>query len=200
MFTLVSGAYRYFTRLDEYNVLILGLDGAGKTTLLERIKHQATGVGGMAPEKIQPTVGVNIVKVHRQRRVVRFMDLGGQKDLRGIWSSYFGDSHAVLFVVDSASADRMEEAKGVLLDLARQTELEGVPVLVLASKQDVADVKALLAVKELVNSIADTLDGRDVRVLGASGIDGAGLHEAVDWLLSRMLENSPARPPATSSY
>ncbi|KAJ2712896.1 ADP-ribosylation factor protein 3 [Coemansia spiralis] len=200
MFTLVSGAYRYLTRVEEYNVLILGLDGAGKTTLLEKVKHQATGVSGMAPDKIQPTVGVNIVKVHRERRVIRFMDLGGQKDLRGIWDSYFADCHAVAFVVDSGDSARMGEARAVLLGLAARAGLAGVPFLVLATKQDAADFNALLAVKELVNSAADSLDGRDVRVLGASGIDGAGLHEAVDWLLHRMLENRTTRPPAFSGY
>ncbi|KAJ2764034.1 ADP-ribosylation factor protein 3 [Coemansia nantahalensis] len=200
MFTLVAGAYRYLTRVDEYNVLVLGLDGAGKTTVLEKVKQLATGVSGMAPDKIRPTVGVNIAKVHRERCVMRFMDLGGHSDLRGIWDSYFADCHAVAFVVDSGDRARLDEARGVLLGLVARAELAGLPVLVLANKQDAADVKALLAVKELINSVADELDGRDVRVLGASGVDGAGLQEAIDWLLHRMLENSAARPPASSGH
>ncbi|KAJ2778718.1 metalloendopeptidase [Coemansia javaensis] len=200
MITLVSGAYRYLTRQDEFNVLLLGLDGAGKTTLLERVKQQETGVAGMAPDKIQPTVGVNIAKVQRQRRMIRFLDLGGQKDLRGIWDAYYADSHAVLFAVDAGDRARMEEARGVLLGLARHGELRGLPMLVLATKQDTGDVSALLATKEMVNSIADALDGRDVRVLAASGLSGDGLPDAIDWLLARMLENSHARPPATSGH
>ncbi len=31
MFSLLSGAYREWTRREVYNILILGLDNAGKT-------------------------------------------------------------------------------------------------------------------------------------------------------------------------
>jgi GTPase SAR1 family protein len=31
MYTLLSGLYKYYTRKEEYNVLIIGLDNAGKT-------------------------------------------------------------------------------------------------------------------------------------------------------------------------
>ncbi|KAJ2315343.1 ADP-ribosylation factor protein 3 [Coemansia sp. RSA 2705] len=200
MYTLVSGAYRYLTRMDEYNVLILGLDGAGKTTLLEQLKHKYTGTLGMDPAKIQPTVGVNIVKVHMQRRLLKLMDLGGQKDLRVIWSSYFADAHAVWFVVDSSDMHRLDEAKNALVGLAKAGELDGVPMLVLANKQDATDERALAQCKEMVNSVADCLDPRDVRVMGATGLNGEGVGEAVDWLFQRILDNSANRPPITPSY
>ncbi|KAJ2610906.1 ADP-ribosylation factor protein 3, partial [Coemansia sp. RSA 1365] len=180
----MSGAYRYFTRQDEYNVLVLGLDGAGKTTLLEKIKYTTTGIAGMAPEKIQPTVGVNIAKVHMQRRLVKFLDLGGQEDLRGIWNSYFTDSHAVLFVIDSGNKKRMDEALSVLLTLSRADELEQVPFLVLANKLDINDITALAQVKELVNGAADNFDNRSVRVLGASAVTGEGVQVIIDWLFN----------------
>ena len=38
MYTLLSGAYRYYFQKDEYCILILGLDDAGKTTFLEQTK------------------------------------------------------------------------------------------------------------------------------------------------------------------
>ncbi|KAJ2080705.1 ADP-ribosylation factor protein 3 [Coemansia sp. RSA 988] len=198
MFTLMSGAYRYFTRLDEYNVLVLGLDGAGKTTLLENIKHTTTGLPGMSPEKIKPTVGVNIAKVHMQRRLVKFFDLGGQEDLRDIWSSYFSEAHAILFVVDSGNKKRMNEALSVLLNLSNADDLAQVPFLVLANKLDLHDVTALAYVKELVNGAADRLDDRSVRVLGASAISGEGVQAIIDWLFTTMLENSKIRPPLSS--
>ncbi|KAJ2805876.1 ADP-ribosylation factor protein 3 [Coemansia guatemalensis] len=198
MFTLMSGAYRYFTRLDEYNVLVLGLDGAGKTTLLEKIKYTTTGIAGMPPEKIQPTVGVNIAKVHMQRRLVKFLDLGGQEDLQGIWSSYFSDAHAVLFVIDSSNKKRMDEALSVLLKLSSADELAQVPFLVLANKLDLNDITTLAYVKELVNGAADHLDDRFVRVLGASAISGEGVQPIIDWLFTTMVENSNLRPPLSS--
>ncbi|KAJ2396307.1 ADP-ribosylation factor protein 3 [Coemansia sp. RSA 2559] len=198
MFTLVSGAYKYLTRLDEYNVLMLGPDGAGKTAMLERIKHIFTGVPGMDVEKIQPTIGVNIGKVHMKRVLIKFMDLGGQKELRSIWEAYFEDCHAVLFMLDSERADRLDEAEQILLDLVRAEELNGVPLLVLANKQDLSDVEPLAQIKEMVNGLADSMDGREVRVMGSSAVDGAGVRMAVDWLCNRMIENREARPPMTS--
>ncbi|KAJ2342371.1 ADP-ribosylation factor protein 3 [Coemansia erecta] len=198
MYTLVSGAYRYLTRHDEYTVLILGLDNSGKTTLLESLKHEYTGVLGMDPQKIQPTVGVNIARLRINKRVLRCMDLGGQADLRGIWQSYFRDAHALLFVVDASDSARMAEAQGALVGLARAAELANMPVLVLANKQDATDVRAVAQVKEMVNSVADELDPRAVRVVGASGIDGSGTRDAIDWLFSRVVENSALRPPVAT--
>ncbi|KAJ2549571.1 ADP-ribosylation factor protein 3 [Coemansia sp. RSA 1933] len=198
MFTLVSGAYKYFTRLDEYNVLMLGPDGAGKTAMLERIKTVFTGIQGMDMDKIQPTIGVNIAKVHMKQVLLKFMDLGGQKELRKIWDAYFEDCHAVLFVLDSSCTDRLDEAKRILLDLVQAEELSGVPLLVLANKQDMADVEPLAQIKEAINALADSMDGREVRVVGSSAADGAGVCVAVDWLCSRMIENREARPPAVS--
>ncbi|KAI9505246.1 ADP-ribosylation factor protein 3 [Coemansia spiralis] len=198
MFTLVSGAYKYFTRLDEYNVLMLGLDGAGKTALLEKIKHIYTGIPGMPMDKLQPTIGVNIGKVTMKSALVKFMDLGGQKDLRGIWEAYFSDCHAVLFVLDSKHADRLEEAKKVLIELVQAKELEGVPLMVLSNKQDLDDVESLAQIKEMINELADYMYGREVRVMGSSGADGAGVRLAVDWLYNRMVENRIQRPPMAS--
>ncbi|KAJ1642822.1 ADP-ribosylation factor protein 3 [Coemansia asiatica] len=194
MFTLVTGAYKYFMRQDEYNILMLGLDGAGKTTLLEKIKHIDTGIPGMPPDKIQPTVGVNIAKVTHSKDVVKFMDLGGQADLRGIWESYYEDSHAILFAIDAADRERMKEARDVLDQLIRVDELEGLPLLVAANKCDLEDAE-LVGVKEMINEMADRLDERDVRVMETSGIEGTGITAAMEWLHSRIIDNKDNKPP-----
>ncbi|KAJ2485907.1 ADP-ribosylation factor protein 3 [Coemansia sp. RSA 2050] len=195
MYTLVSGAYRYFTRQDEYSILILGLDGAGKTTLLEKIKHLYTGHPGMTPSRIQPTVGVNIGKIPIKRTLVKFMDLGGQPDLRGIWEAYYEDCHAIVFVVDSCNSERIEESKEALLGLLKARELAGVPVLVLANKRDLKGAMSLAEVKEMVNSMADFMEERHARVVDSSGLKGEGVSAAVDWVYSRMIENRAKRPP-----
>ncbi|KAJ2483022.1 ADP-ribosylation factor protein 3 [Coemansia sp. RSA 2131] len=202
MYTLVSGAYRYLTRSDEYTVLILGLDNAGKTTLLETLKHLYTGVLGMDPQKIQPTVGVNIVRAHQPKRTIRFVDLGGQKDLRGIWTSYYTDAHALMFVVDSSDLPRMDEASRVLRELAQCAELQSVPIVVVANKVDASGVENVdasgvenvVVVKEMVNNVADEFGVRDVRVVGVSGRDAVGVRDAVDWLLARVIENTERAP------
>jgi len=40
-------------------------------------------------------------------------DLGGQEGLRTIWEKYYSESNAILFVVDSADPDHLQQASEV---------------------------------------------------------------------------------------
>jgi ADP-ribosylation factor related protein 1 len=57
-------------------VLVLGLDNAGKTTLLEKIKSIYLGTAGLPPDKITPTIGLNIGKLEMGHMRMQFWDLG----------------------------------------------------------------------------------------------------------------------------
>lgn len=195
MYTLVSGAYRYLTRQDEYKILMLGLDGSGKTTLLEQIKHIYLGVPRLPSSRIRPTIGVNLAKITINRTLLRFMDLGGHSELQDIWASYFDDCHALLYVIDCGDRDRLDESLSVLLGLLDNKELEGLPVLVLANKCELTKGLSLAEVKEGVNGMADAMDGRDVRVVSSSGVEEkevGNLRAAVDWLFARIVDNKIA--------
>jgi hypothetical protein len=41
-------------------------------------------------------------------------DVGGAPGLRGIWTKYYGECHALVFVVDAADNRRFDEAKAAL--------------------------------------------------------------------------------------
>jgi ADP-ribosylation factor related protein 1 len=69
---------------------------------------------------------------------LNFWDLGGQTDLHSIWSSYYADSHAIVFMVDSTDTARINEVMPVLSKIIQNDETEGVPVLMLANKQAVS--------------------------------------------------------------
>ena len=56
--------------------------------------------------------------------------------MRPYWRCYYQDTNAVIFVVDSADKERIEIAKQELELMLQEEELKGVPVLVLANKQD----------------------------------------------------------------
>ncbi|XDV44405.1 hypothetical protein PO909_012697 [Leuciscus waleckii] len=93
----------------------------------------------------------------------------------------------MVFVVDSTEAERMEEAKVELHKITRTSENQGVPVLVLANKQDlpvalpVSDVEKVLAVHELS---ASTLH----HVQGCSAVDGQGLQLGLEKLYDMILK------------
>ncbi|KAI8066328.1 ADP-ribosylation factor family-domain-containing protein [Gongronella butleri] len=195
MYTLLSGLYQYVTQKEEYNILIIGLDNAGKTTLLERIKSTYMDVPGLPPERIAPTVGLNIGRIEIQSSKLKFWDLGGQRDLQSIWERYYTECHAILFVVDSTDKRRLEECKDIFETMVTNDLVEGVPILMLANKQDIPDALRVEDIKEVFNKIAVKLGARDSRVLPISAISGNGVHEAIDWLIKRLHRNKINRPP-----
>ncbi|KAI8086189.1 P-loop containing nucleoside triphosphate hydrolase protein [Halteromyces radiatus] len=195
MYTLLSGFYNYLTQKEEYNVLIIGLDNAGKTTLLERIKSIFMGVAGLSPDRIAPTVGLNIGRIEVNSSRIKFWDLGGQRDLQSIWQRYYSDCHAIVFVVDSTDGRRLEECKDTFETIITNDLVEGVPILMLANKQDLPNALRVEEIKEVFNKIAVKLGARDSRVLPVSALEGNGVREAIDWMIKRLQRNKLNRPP-----
>ncbi|KAK8189866.1 P-loop containing nucleoside triphosphate hydrolase protein [Phyllosticta capitalensis] len=216
MYHLFKGLYMYATSKEEYSILLLGLDNAGKTTLLEQFKalHDAT----LHPKlKTVPTVGQNVSTITLPDMYLKIWDVGGQHSLRGLWQSYYASCHAIVFVIDSSDvgdADltklgdrnaedevdgRLQECRMVLEDVLQHEDTEGVPLLVLANKQDREDCVEVVRIKEgLVRKVFEGEKGgavRDSRVLPCSALTGTGVKEAVDWLCSRVKWNKEARPP-----
>ncbi|XP_017469184.1 PREDICTED: uncharacterized protein LOC108361142 isoform X2 [Rhagoletis zephyria] len=83
-------------------------------------------------------------------------DVGGQEKLRPLWRSYTRCTDGILFVVDSVDVERMEEAKMELMRTAKCPDNQGVPVLILANKQDLPgarnpkELEKLLGLHELL--------------------------------------------------
>jgi len=215
MYHLVKSLYLHATSKEEYSILLLGLDNAGKTTTLEQIKSI---FGDHHPNlNTVPTVGQNVSLINLPDCYLRIWDVGGQHSLRGLWQSYYGSAHAIVFVIDSTDvgdADierlskgnntveeegRLGECKLVLEDVLQNEQTEGVPVLVLANKQDREDCVEVVRIKEgLVRKVFEGEKGsnvRDSRVLPLSALTGTGVKEAVEWLCSRVKWNKEGRPP-----
>ncbi|KAI9342570.1 ADP-ribosylation factor family-domain-containing protein [Obelidium mucronatum] len=196
MYTLFSGLYEMYNRKEDYYVIILGLDNAGKTTLLERIKATYSSTENViSPEKIGPTVGLNIGTIDLNATCINFWDLGGQHELRRLWKKYYQESHAVLFVVDASDLERIQEAKTIFESIVVTEELEGVPLLLLANKSDKPDSVGLAELKDIFNPVAARLGARDSRVLSVSALRGEGVRDAIDWLAIRLERNRANRPP-----
>ncbi|XP_034442755.1 ADP-ribosylation factor-related protein 1 isoform X2 [Hippoglossus hippoglossus] len=138
MYTLLSGLYKYMFQKDEYCVLILGLDNAGKTTFLEQTKTKfSKNYKGMNLSKITTTVGLNIGTIDMGKARLMFWDLGGQDELQSLWDKYYAESHGIIYVIDSTDEERLTESKEAFEKMINSEVLEGVPLLVLANKQDV---------------------------------------------------------------
>ena len=94
---------------------------------------------------------------------------------------------------------RLDECRMVLEDVLQNEDAEGVPLLVLANKQDREDCVEVVRIKEgFVRKVIEGEKGgsvRDSRVLPCSALTGTGVQEAVEWLCSRVKWNKEARPP-----
>lgn len=213
---------------------LLGLDNAGKTvssalpisrrvleannvqTLLEKIKSIYLPSQPAPPKSGStiPTVGQNVSIIPLQNPAVylKLWDIGGQSTLRKLWKSYYSSAHAIVFVIDSTDVPRIEsEVVATLREVIESEETEGVPVLVLANKQDRDESLEIAELKEVINPVVVQLGARDSRVLPVSALEGwvtpperceegtnenrTGVVEAVEWLKTRVMWNKDNRPP-----
>ncbi|EGV64309.1 ADP-ribosylation factor protein 3 [Yamadazyma tenuis] len=140
MFHLASSLYTQYTKREQYNVLILGLDNAGKTTFLEHLKllyaspdsskkpkRSKDTASIIKSKRILPTVGQNTTTIKYESSSdshlnynninLKFWDLGGQKSLRNMWSRYFTSCHGIIFIIDSTDTERFQECYETLVNL-----------------------------------------------------------------------------------
>ena len=117
-----------------------------------------------------------------------------KKIKKAIWDKYFADSHAVIFVVDAADADRLPEARLAFDRLASARDLGGAPVLVLANKQDAPGAAALTDVAAALGLAggAAAAGGAPCIVQPASARTGRGLEDGLKWLVEAV-KRSPRR-------
>mmetsp|Transcript_8718 Transcript_8718/g.28754 ORF Transcript_8718/g.28754 Transcript_8718/m.28754 type:complete len:353 (-) Transcript_8718:247-1305(-) len=161
-----------------------GLAQAGKTTLLEKIKTLYTDLEGMQPDKILPTVGLNIGRVEVLKSNLIFWDLGGQVGLRSIWDKYYEEAHAVLYVVDAAGAGRIDDAREALDRVLQSNELAGAPVLVMANKQDLPGASSRTELQDALE--LRKYSGRECHVQPVCAFTGEGLEDGLGWLVESM--------------
>lgn len=94
---------------------------------------------------------------------------------------------------------RLDECRQVLESVLQHADVAGVPILVLANKQDREDCVEVVRIKEgFVRKVFEGETGtgvRDSRVLPVSALLGSGVQAAVEWVQSRVKWNKEGRPP-----
>ncbi|KAI4861867.1 putative ADP-ribosylation factor [Hypoxylon rubiginosum] len=227
MYHLAKSLYLLARRQEEYSVILLGLDNAGKTTFHEQAKSLFLPEHPDPKLKTVPTVGQNVSTLTLPDMYLKIWDVGGQLSLRRLWQSYYASCHAIVFIIDSTDigdgnlgeygsgddndaaaiaaaraahhAGRLDECRLVLEDVLQNSETEGVPLLILANKQDREDCVEVVRIKEgLVKKVFEGEKAssiRDSRVLPVSALTGTGVREAIDWVRSRVKWNKESRPP-----
>lgn len=68
-----------------------------------------------------------------------FQDVGGQDKIRPLWRHYYTGTQGLIFVVDCADRDRIEEARQELHRIVNDREMKDAIILIFANKQDLPD-------------------------------------------------------------
>ena len=167
-------------------------------------------------------MGQNVSTIDLGDMYLKIWDVGGQQALRNMWTSYYSVCHAIVFVVDgcdvgdgnsggfepttpvtpssgAVGGGRLEECRMALERVLGNRDTAGVPLLVLANKQDREDCVETVRIKEgLVRRVFEGDKGagvRDSRVLPVSALKGTGVREAIEWVRTRVKWNREAREP-----
>ena len=163
----------------KYRILILGLDAAGKTTILYKLKL------GEVVTTI-PTIGFNVETVKYKNIEFMVWDTGGKDKIRPLWRPYYKGTYGLIWVLDCNDHERMapkdnyDSAKEELARVLIEDELQDVPVLLYANKQDLPNAKSVDEVLPILGF--DKFKGRNWYIQGSCAITGDGLYEGLDWL------------------
>ena len=72
---------------------------------------------------------------------VAVQDVGGQDKIRPLWRHYYTGTQGLIFVVDCADRDRIDEARQELHRIINDREMKDAIILIFANKQDLPDGK-----------------------------------------------------------
>jgi len=168
-------------------ILLLGLDAAGKTTILYKLKlnEVVTTI---------PTIGFNVEEVTPIKNVTfTVWDVGGQEKIRPLWRHYYQGSDGLLFVVDSSDVARLKEARDEMNNILRDDGMQpGVPVVVLANKQDLPNAQRS---HQLVTELGlRELKSNPWHVQEMCATTADGLYEGIHKLSDMVKEFQKGRP------
>jgi small GTP-binding protein len=162
-------------------VFVFGLDNAGKSSLMRFLATNKYDPNYFPPTKkfritnIKLTSGVKLV----------CWDMPGQKIFRQDWLRGAQASNILLYVLDLADTNRYQEAKDELYNMLDLYELQGIPLVFLANKVDLAEAKAHINDFEPGLALAGVTQ-REVKIIVGSIAENQGISEIVQWIESRV--------------
>eukprot|EP00808_Paulinella_micropora_P001701 g56071.t1 len=176
------------------HAVIVGLENVGKTTLLKVYKERLQLES--IPETLStvlynPTVLYNreeiAVKVNTLKtRQLVIWDMAGSKNMRALWRHFSKNVQGIIFVVNSTDSAHLDNAKRALYSMLKLRQLwgPGVPLLVMANKQD---LKGAMTAEQIVHhfGLAFT-DKRRWCVVATSVKTGRGVRDGLKWLAEQM--------------
>jgi GTP-binding protein SAR1 len=176
MFKLLKWMYSALFAGKQAKLLILGLDNAGKTTLLNLLRNNKLTLSIPTTQPYANTVSIGGVTFSA-------CDMGGHKSARRLWSDYCVGTDCIIFVVDAADRERIDEASKELNHLLTASYIVDVPLLVLGNK---VDVGYACSEAELRNRLGLELHSSSLHLLMCSIVKRWNINGAMEWICSRV--------------
>ncbi|KAK3711400.1 hypothetical protein QZH41_013502 [Actinostola sp. cb2023] len=107
-------------------------------------------------------------------------DVGGQDKIRPLWRHYYTGTQGLIFVVDSADRERVDEAKDEFIKIINDREMKDCVILLFANKMDLPDALKPHEIEERFN-LSKCRD-RKWYVQPICATTGDGLYEGLTWL------------------
>ena len=172
--------------------LIIGLENSGKSTLVSVLKGQFN-------PNCRPSLGFRPVSLkYDDMTTIKLYDVGGGKNIRGIWNNYFHEVHGVVFVVDSACPDEtLEDTVQVANSTLGHKYLQGKPLLIISNKVDKCDSRSEIVISNTL-SIPIPSDGGSSKIFetslhpkhaGYKGKPDPQIDNNMDWLIQKVISS-----------
>ncbi|KAJ6231880.1 adp-ribosylation factor 4b-related [Anaeramoeba flamelloides] len=152
--------------------VMAGRDAAGKTTLLYKLNL------GEVVTTI-PTIGFNVETVEFRKTKITSMDVSYQ-GLFGLIKYYLRHANSLIYVVDSADREGLDENKRFLNRFMSEDEFKTMPVLIFANKQDLSNTIDLPKLTEQLELYK--LNDRKWTVQPCCAVTLDGVYDGLNWL------------------
>ena len=154
----------------KQRILMLGLDGAGKSTLFQRIRDSKKGTHAEAP--LEPSIAYNVTSLEIDGRDCTLWDVSGSPLTRDLWKHYLSGTDCLVWVVDSSRLCRFQESRDLLKRIVAHRALRGVPIVVVANKQDLPTARTSFELEEVLQLDLVRQQGHFVKVVTTSATTG----------------------------